>query len=65
MKVGDLVRCRPRNDRENYDAWLGIIIDEPDHGDHVVVQWACSDGRSAVEIVNHMTKELELISESR
>ncbi len=65
MKIGDLVRCRPRNECENYDEWLGLVVGEPAHGDHVAVQWVCSDGRGAVEIVNHMAKELVLVNENR
>jgi len=64
MKVGDLVRCRPRNERENYDEWLGLIIGYGMSGQHTV-QWICSDGRGHVEEVNHTPQELELVNESR
>ena len=64
MKVGDLVRCRPRNERENYDEWLGLIVGEPTDGERKRVEWVCSaDG--AVETVNHPPEELVLVSESR
>jgi|TARA_R110001599_G_scaffold274043_1_gene475237 hypothetical protein len=64
MKIGDLVRCRPRNERENYDTWLGLIIGEPTAGEHKAVQWVCSaDG--AVETVNHMPEELVLVNATR
>ena len=44
MKIGDLVRCRPRSEDENYDEWLGLIIGEPSSsGVTVAVQWVCSD----------------------
>jgi hypothetical protein len=65
MKIGDLVRCRPRNERENYDAWLGLIIGEPTNGTHKTVQWVCSDGRGDVETVNHTPEELWVVNESR
>jgi hypothetical protein len=65
MKVGDLVRCRPRNERENYDAWLGLIVGEPAIGVTVAVQWVCSDGRDAVETVNHAPEELWVVNEGR
>ena len=65
MKVGDLVRCLPRNERENYDEWLGLIIGEPAIGVTVAVQWVCSDGRGAVEIVNHIPEELVMLNEGR
>ncbi len=62
MKIGDLVRCRPRNERENYDEWLGLIIAEPPFAK--TVAWANStDG--TVEIVNHPPVELVLVNESR
>ncbi len=64
MKIGDLVRCRPRDPGENYDAWLGLIIGESYSGQHTV-QWVCSDGRGDVEEVNHTPQELEVISENR
>jgi len=63
MKVGDLVRCRPRNERENYDEWLGLIIAEPPLAK--TVQWICSDGRGHVEEVNHSPEELVLVNENR
>ena len=65
MKVGDLVRCRPRNERENYDEWLGLIIGEPAIGVTVAVQWVCSDGRGDVERVNHTPEELVLVNGNR
>ena len=65
MKIGDLVRCRPRDERENYDAWLGIIIGEPAIGATLAVQWVCSDGRGDVETVNHTPEELVLVNENR
>ena len=49
MRVGDLVRCRPRTEDENYDAWLGLII----------------GGRGDVEEVNHTPQELVLVNENR
>ena len=62
MKIGDLVRCRPRNQRENYDEWLGLIIAEPRFAK--TVEWVNStDG--TVEIVNHSPEELVLVSENR
>ncbi len=64
MKIGDLVRCRPRDPGENYDAWLGLIISKSYSGQHTV-QWVCSDGRGDVEEVNHTPQELEVISENR
>ena len=63
MKIGDLVRCLPRNEWENYDEWLGLIIGEPPLAK--TVQWVCSDGRGDVQEVNHSPEELEVISESR
>ena len=63
MKNGDLVRCRPRNERENYDEWLGLIIAEPPLAK--TVQWTCSDGRGTVEKVNHSPEELVLVYEDR
>ena len=66
MKVGDLVRCLPRNERENYDEWLGLIIGEAERpAVTVAVQWVCSDGRGAVEIVNHIPEELVMLNEGR
>ncbi len=63
MKIGDLVRCRPRDPTENYDAWLGLIIGEGITG-HKTVEWVCSaDG--AVEEVNHTPAELVVINENR
>ena len=63
MKIGDLVRCRPRTQDENYDAWLGLIIGYGLSG-HKTVQWVCSaDG--AVQEVNHSPQELELVNEDR
>ena len=64
MRVGDLVRCRPRTEDENYDAWLGLIIGENFSGQHTV-QWVCSDGRGDVEEVNHTPQELVLVNENR
>ena len=62
MKIGDLVRCRPRNERENYDEWLGLIVGDPPLAK--TVEWVnCADG--TVEKVNHSPQELEVISESR
>ena len=46
MEIGDLVRCRPRSEDENYDAWLGLIIGEGLSG-HKTVQWVCSDVRTS------------------
>ena len=63
MKIGDLVKCRPRNERENYDEWLGLIIAEPPLAK--TVQWICSYGRGDVEKVNHSPEELVLVSENR
>ena len=65
MEIGDLVRCRPRNERENYDEWLGLIVGEPTDGEHKTVQWICSDGRGAVEEVNHSPEELVLVNANR
>jgi len=66
MKIGDLVRCRPRNERENYDAWLGLIIGEAERpAVTVAVRWVCSDGRGDVEEVNHTPQELVLVNENR
>ena len=63
MKIGDLVRCRPRDPTENYDGWLGLIIGEGITG-HKTVEWVCSaDG--SVEEVNHTPEELELVNENR
>jgi hypothetical protein len=63
MKIGDIVRCRPRDPTENYDAWLGLIIGYGLNG-HKTVQWVCSaDG--AVEEVNHAPAELRVINENR
>ena len=64
MKIGDLVRCRPRSKDENYDAWLGLIIGEGLSG-HKTVQWVCADGRGDVEEVNHSAQELVVINENR
>ena len=64
MKIGDLVRCRPRDPTENFNAWLGLIIGESYSGQHTV-HWVCSDGRGDVEEVNHTPQELEVISENR
>ena len=64
MEIGDLVRCRPRSEDENYDAWLGLIIGEGLSG-HKTVQWVCSDGRGDVEEVNHSAQELVLVNENR
>lgn len=62
MKIGDLVRCRPRNERENYDEWLGLIIAEPRFAK--TVEWVNStDG--TVARVNHPPVELVLVNESR
>ena len=63
MKIGDLVRCRPRHEGENYDGWLGLIIGEPPLAK--TVHWVCSDGRGGVEKVNHSPDELEVVSENR
>ena len=65
MKIGDLVRCRPRSEDENYDEWLGLVIGEPAIGVTVAVQWVCSDGRGCVEKVNHTPEELVLVNENR
>jgi hypothetical protein len=63
MRIGDLVRCRPRTEEENYDAWLGLIIGYGLSG-HKTVQWVCSaDGE--VEEVNHTPQELVLLNENR
>ena len=52
-----------RDERENYDAWLGLIIGEGITG-HKTVEWVCSaDG--GVETVNHTPEELVVINESR
>ena len=64
MKIGDLVRCRPRTEDENYDSWLGLIIDRGPFGQHTV-QWVCSDGRGDVEEINHTPEELVLVNENR
>ena len=62
MKVGDLVRCRPRHERENYDEWLGLIVGEAFMAK--TVEWVnCADG--TVETVNHSPEELVLVSENR
>ena len=64
MKIGDLVRCLPRTEDENYDAWLGLIVGEPFTGHHKTVEWICSaDG--AIETVNHSPEELVLVNENR
>ena len=64
MEIGDLVRCRPRHEGENYDGWLGLIIGEPTDGEHKRVEWVCSaDG--AVETVNHLPEELVLVNANR
>jgi len=63
MKVGDLVRCRPRHEGENYDAWLGLIIAGTSL--RKTVQWICSDGRGDVEKVTHSPEELVLVNENR
>ena len=66
MKIGDLVRCRPRNERENYDSWLGIIISElPGDPEYKKVQWVNSEDRNALETVTHKAKDLVVISENR
>jgi len=64
VKIGDLVRCRPRSKEENYDAWLGLIIGEGLSGGKTV-QWVCSDGRDDVEEVTHSAQELVVINENR
>ena len=62
MKVGDLVKCLPRNERENYDEWLGLIIGAPPLAR--TVEWVNStDG--TVETVNHPPEELVLVNENR
>ena len=64
MEIGDLVRCRPRHENENYDGWLGLIVGEPTDGEHKRVEWVCSaDG--AVETVNHSPEELVLVNANR
>ena len=64
MEIGDLVRCRPRHENENYDGWLGLIVGEPTDGEHKTVEWVCSaDG--AVETVNHLPEELVLVNANR
>ena len=64
MEIGDLVRCRPRHENENYDGWLGLIVGEPTDGDHTTVEGVCSaDG--AVETVNHLPEELVLVNANR
>ena len=64
MEIGDLVRCRPRHENENYDGWLGLIVAEPTDGEHKRVEWVCSaDG--AVETVNHLPEELVLVNANR
>ena len=66
MKIGDLVRCRPRNERENYDSWLGIIIEEiPGFAEYKMVQWVNSEDRNALETVSHKAKDLWVINEDR
>ena len=67
MKVGDLVRCRPRADHdENFESWLGIIIGElPGTAEYKKVQWVNSEDRNALETVNHKAKDLVVISENR
>jgi len=64
VKIGDLVRCRPRDPTENFNAWLGLIIGEPTNGEHKTVEWVCA-GDGAVETVNHTPEELVLINEGR
>lgn len=64
MKIGDLVRCRPRDATENFNAWLGLIIGEPTDGEHKAVEWVCS-ANGAVETVNHLPEELVLVSGNR
>mgnify|MGYP004007157151 FL=1 len=62
MKIGDLVKCRPRNEWEHYDEWLGLVISAPPLGR--TVEWVNSDdGR--VERVNHSPEELVLVNENR
>ena len=64
MEIGDLVRCRPRHENENYDGWRGRIVGEPTDGEHKTVEWVCSaDG--AVETVNHLPEELVLVNANR
>ena len=66
MKIGDLVRCRPRDPTENYDAWLGLIIAElPGYAEYKKVQWVNSEEGGALETVSHKVKDLEVVSESR
>ena len=66
MKIGDLVRCRPRDPTENYDAWLGLIIEEfPGTAKYKKVQWVNSEDRDALETVSHKAKDLVVLDESR
>jgi len=66
MKIGDLVKCRPRHNSENFDSWLGIIIEElPGHAEYKKVQWVNSEEGGALETVSHKVKDLEVVSESR
>ena len=71
MKIGDLVRCRPRDPGEDFSAWLGIIIGElpagpwADATEYKTVQWMNSEDRNALETVNHKAKDLVAVNENR
>ena len=66
MRVGDLVRCRARNAGENFDSWLGLIIEElPGHAEYKKVQWVNSAEGGAVETVSHRAKDLVMLNENR
>ena len=66
MKIGDLVRCRARNASENFDSWLGIIIEElPGTAEYKKVQWVNSEEGGALETVSHKATELVVLNENR
>ena len=67
MKIGDLVRCRARNAGENYDAWLGLIIEDSKvmGAEYKKVQWVSSDDHNTLETVNHKAEDLVALSENR
>ena len=66
MKIGDLVKCRPRHNSENFDSWLGIIIEElPGYAEYKKVQWVNSEDCNALETVSHKAKDLFKLNENR
>jgi hypothetical protein len=66
MKIGDLVRCRPRSKDENYDAWLGLIIGElPPSGEYKTVQWVSAEDGGESHRVNHKVKDLMVLNANR